>query len=146
MLYPGGPCGSGSEGASSSSSSSTTTTTGSTGGFVPATTGRRRRRGNHTAGDGDGDGDVTLDRRQENNRNARVVMNKRHGGKSRRATTCLVIATSDASIKFHEVWSEGPGGRGAGVGGGGGRMGALGGSDILEALAGVEKEGREVIR
>lgn len=58
---------------------------------------------------------------------------------------CLVIATSDASIKFHEVWSErsGPGG----VGGPGvGLGGSLGGSDILEALHGVEKEGREVIR
>lgn len=58
---------------------------------------------------------------------------------------CLVIATSDASIKFHEVWSErtGPGRAGAlGVALGGN----LGGSDILEALHGVEKEGREVIR
>lgn len=57
---------------------------------------------------------------------------------------CLVIATSDASIKFHEVWSEGSrsgvGGLGVGLGG------SLGGSDILEALHGVEKEGRDVIR
>ncbi|KAL1305169.1 hypothetical protein AAFC00_002091 [Neodothiora populina] len=57
---------------------------------------------------------------------------------------CLVIATSDASIKFHEVWSEsarsGRGELGIGLGG------SLGGSDILEALHGVDKEGREVIR
>ncbi|GAB7348985.1 hypothetical protein MBLNU459_g7966t1 [Dothideomycetes sp. NU459] len=57
---------------------------------------------------------------------------------------CLVIATSDASIKFHEVWSErsGPGGTGLSVGLGG----SLGASDILEALHGVEKEGKEIIR
>lgn len=57
---------------------------------------------------------------------------------------CLVIATSDASIKFHEVWSDGAesrvGGSSIGLGG------SLGGSDILEALHGVEKEGKEVIR
>lgn len=60
---------------------------------------------------------------------------------------CLVIATSDASIKFHEVWSEsnkGIGSAGGSVGVGIG--GSLGGSDILEALHGVEKEGKDVIR
>lgn len=55
-----------------------------------------------------------------------------------------MIATSDASIKFHEVWSDGAesrvGGSSIGLGG------SLGGSDILEALHGVEKEGKEVIR
>jgi len=56
----------------------------------------------------------------------------------------LVVATSDASIKFHEVWSEGPYGRSSGVGVG--RGGCLGGSDVLESLHGVEKEGAEVIR
>jgi len=65
-----------------------------------------------------------------------------------RAEGCLVIATSDASIKFHEVWSEGAGvgGRGGAGGLGVGLGGSLGGSDILEALHGVEKEGSEVIR
>jgi hypothetical protein len=48
---------------------------------------------------------------------------------------CLVVATSDASIKFHEVWSERPRGRGnADLRGGGwlGAGGSLGGSQILE--------------
>lgn len=51
---------------------------------------------------------------------------------------CIVVAASDESIKFHEVWS---GGKKATVGG----SGLLGGSDILEDLEGIEKEG-EVIR
>ncbi|KAF2141366.1 uncharacterized protein K452DRAFT_229057 [Aplosporella prunicola CBS 121167] len=51
---------------------------------------------------------------------------------------CVVVATSDASIKFHEVWSE-ERRRGCGLGG-------LGGSDILEELHGCEKEGQLVIR
>ncbi|GAM84520.1 hypothetical protein ANO11243_025160 [Dothideomycetidae sp. 11243] len=36
---------------------------------------------------------------------------------------CLVVAASDASIKFHEVWSDEPGGA---------RIGQLGGSAVLE--------------
>lgn len=51
---------------------------------------------------------------------------------------CIVVAGSDESIKFHEVWS---GGKKATVGG----SGLLGGSDILEDLEGIEKEG-EIIR
>ncbi|PSR97335.1 hypothetical protein BD289DRAFT_459027 [Coniella lustricola] len=47
---------------------------------------------------------------------------------------CIVVAASDESIKFHEVWS---GGKKATVGG----AGLLGGSDILEDLEGIEKEG-----
>lgn len=54
-----------------------------------------------------------------------------------------MIATSDASIKFHEVWSE-PGSSGSGAGRG--MVGSLGGSSILEALHGVELDSREVIR
>lgn len=50
----------------------------------------------------------------------------------------IVVAASDESIKFHEVWS---GGKKATVGG----PGLLGGSDILEDLEGIDKEG-EVIR
>lgn len=51
---------------------------------------------------------------------------------------CIVVAASDESIKFHEVWS---GGKKATVGG----SGLLGGSDILEGLDGIDKDG-DVIR
>ncbi|KAH7134819.1 WD40-repeat-containing domain protein, partial [Dactylonectria estremocensis] len=51
---------------------------------------------------------------------------------------CIVVASSDKSIKFHEVWSRESG---ATVGG----KGRLGGSDILEGLEGINKEG-DVIR
>lgn len=52
---------------------------------------------------------------------------------------CIVVACSDESVKFHEVWS---GKRKSMVG----HMGLLGGSDILESLEGIDKEGFEVIR
>lgn len=52
---------------------------------------------------------------------------------------CLVVASSDESVKFHEVWSETGGGMNGGVG-------CLGGSDILEGLEGVDKDWGEVIR
>lgn len=52
---------------------------------------------------------------------------------------CIIVASSDESVKFHEIWS--------GVSKSTtGRMGLLGGSDILEALEGIEKEGPNVIR
>ena len=51
---------------------------------------------------------------------------------------CIVIASSDGTIKFHKVWSSG---RAAIVGG----PGTLGGSNILECSEGLEKEG-DVIR
>ncbi|KAM0418999.1 hypothetical protein ACHAPT_012050 [Fusarium lateritium] len=50
----------------------------------------------------------------------------------------IIVASSDKSIKFHEVWSSQ---KGATVGG----SGMLGGSDILEGLEGIDKEG-DVIR
>ena len=52
---------------------------------------------------------------------------------------CIVVACSDESVKFHEVWS---GKRKSTIG----HMGLLGGSDILESLEGIDKEGFEVIR
>jgi meiosis-specific APC/C activator protein AMA1 len=52
---------------------------------------------------------------------------------------CIIVACSDQSIKFHEVWSDG-------CKTVGGRMGLLGGSAILESLEGIDKEGAEVIR
>lgn len=64
---------------------------------------------------------------------------ERHKRRNRTAAEgCIVVAASDESIKFHEVWS---GGKKATVGG----AGLLGGSDILEDLEGIDKEG-EVIR
>lgn len=51
---------------------------------------------------------------------------------------CLVIAASDKTVKFHEVWAR----EGKSMSGG---AGLLGGSDILEYLEGIDKEG-DVIR
>ena len=51
---------------------------------------------------------------------------------------CIVVASSDESVKFHEVWT-------AGLKSTSGGEGLLGGSDILEELEGIEKEA-EVIR
>ncbi|MCJ1472010.1 hypothetical protein MMC13_000654 [Lambiella insularis] len=52
---------------------------------------------------------------------------------------CIVVASSDESVKFHEVWSEARKSTG-------GSVGLLGGSDILEGLEGIDKDGAEVIR
>jgi meiosis-specific APC/C activator protein AMA1 len=51
---------------------------------------------------------------------------------------CIVVASSDESVKFHEVWTAS---QKTTVGG----EGLLGGSDILEGLEGIDKEG-DVIR
>ena len=52
---------------------------------------------------------------------------------------CIVVACSDESVKFHEVWS-------GAIKSTGGNLGLLGGSDILEGLEGIEREGKDVIR
>lgn len=52
---------------------------------------------------------------------------------------CIVVATSDSSIKFHEVWAEERKSVNS-------KGGLLGGSDILESLHGIEKDQAEVIR
>ena len=52
---------------------------------------------------------------------------------------CIVVACSDESVKFHEVWS----GTAKSTGGG---PGLLGGSAILEALEGIDRETSEIIR
>jgi WD40 repeat protein len=52
---------------------------------------------------------------------------------------CIVVACSDESVKFHEVWSGASRSTGS-------HLGLLGGSDILESLEGIDKEGTEVIR
>ena len=65
----------------------------------------------------------------------------REGGRGMTRTAaegCIVVASSDESVKFHEVWTAS---RKATKGG----EGLLGGSDILEGLEGVDKE-EEVIR
>ena len=51
---------------------------------------------------------------------------------------CIVVASSDKTVKFHEVW---PSSQKSTVGG----ASMLGGSDILEDLDGIDKEG-DVIR
>lgn len=75
----------------------------------------------------DATGRCSRDRRDRDKRRNRTAMEG-----------CIVVAASDESIKFHEVWS---GGKKATVGG----SGLLGGSDILEDLEGIDKDG-EVIR
>jgi len=52
---------------------------------------------------------------------------------------CIVVAASDGSIKFHEIWS--PSKRSIRP-----RRGLLAGSVILESFHGYDKEGRETIR
>lgn len=52
---------------------------------------------------------------------------------------CIVVASSDESVKFHEIWS---GSRKSTTG----QTGLLGGSAILESFEGIEREGAEVIR
>ncbi|KAK0741786.1 WD40-repeat-containing domain protein [Apiosordaria backusii] len=52
---------------------------------------------------------------------------------------CIMVAASDNSVRFHEVWGRDD--KVATMGG----VGMLGGSDILEGLQGIDKEG-DVIR
>ncbi|KAJ5449159.1 hypothetical protein N7445_003980 [Penicillium cf. griseofulvum] len=52
---------------------------------------------------------------------------------------CIVVASSDQTVKFHEVWT----GRRTSTSS---AYGLFGGSDILEGLEGIEKSGGEVIR
>ncbi|EMF16927.1 WD40 repeat-like protein [Sphaerulina musiva SO2202] len=62
-----------------------------------------------------------------------------NGTKGKKGEGCLVVATSDASIKFHEVWGER-----SGHGNGGKDL--LGGSSILEDGIGEAVEGLGMIR
>lgn len=52
---------------------------------------------------------------------------------------CIIVASSDQTVKFHEVWT----GRRKSTGS---ACGLLGGSDILEGIEGIEKSSSEVIR
>lgn len=51
---------------------------------------------------------------------------------------CIIVASSDESVKFHEVWIAGRKATSFG-------SGVLAGSDILEMGEGIDKEG-DVIR
>ncbi|ETS80919.1 hypothetical protein PFICI_08448 [Pestalotiopsis fici W106-1] len=71
------------------------------------------------------------------------------GSHSRRRTSrrrremgegCLIVAASDKSVKFHEVWGTSRGRSITATG-----PGALGGSDIIEMAEGIDKEG-DIIR
>ena len=59
--------------------------------------------------------------------------------KPRHTDGCIVVAASDETVRFHEVWSDCR----KGVIG---WRGVLGGSDILEGLEGIDKDGGETIR
>jgi hypothetical protein len=52
---------------------------------------------------------------------------------------CIIVASSDQTVKFHEVWT----GRRTSFGS---SSGLFGGSDILESMEGIDKSGSEVIR
>ncbi|KAJ5637690.1 hypothetical protein N7490_007569 [Penicillium lividum] len=52
---------------------------------------------------------------------------------------CIIVASSDQTVQFHEVWT----GRRKSISS---AYGILGGSDILEGMEGIEKSGSEVIR
>lgn len=52
---------------------------------------------------------------------------------------CIVVAASDAAIRFHEIWTGGKKVMGC-------APGLLGGSDILEGLHGIEREAGPTIR
>lgn len=51
---------------------------------------------------------------------------------------CIVVATSDMAIRFHEIWSDKR--SSASLLAGSGAAGLLGGSDILEGLHGIERK------
>ncbi|KAJ5880314.1 uncharacterized protein N7473_011367 [Penicillium subrubescens] len=53
---------------------------------------------------------------------------------------CIIVASSDQTVKFHEVWT------GRRTSTGSAACGLFGGSDILEGMEGIEKSGSEVIR
>ncbi|KAF1999139.1 WD40 repeat-like protein [Amniculicola lignicola CBS 123094] len=61
-------------------------------------------------------------------------------GQSGASEGCIVVAASDAAIRFHEIWTDDK----KGLGGDG--VGLLGGSEILENLHGIERDGDLVIR
>ena len=75
--------------------------------------------GSHEAGEGTAMGEIWYSRTKEEG--------------------CIVVASSDETVKFHEVWAGKS--RATGM-----RAGGLGGSSILEGLEGVEGWGGDIIR
>lgn len=78
-------------------------------------------------------------RRTRSGRGAAAPGIDRRKGLQRHSDGCIVVAASDETVRFHEVWSDCR----KGVIG---WRGVLGGSDILEGLEGIEKDGGETIR
>ena len=111
----------------------------------PAKTGRRSR---HTAPSASWDTlgqekckeNTTRRDRQNEQRTGSIGRGMTPAGKGQRETWegCIIVAASDESVKFHEVWEADNK-----IAAGG--PGMLGGSDILEGLEGIDKDG-EVIR
>lgn len=52
---------------------------------------------------------------------------------------CIIVASSDQTVKFHEVWTGHRKSTGS-------ASGLFGGSDILESIEGIEKSSSEIIR
>ncbi|KAI5799847.1 WD40-repeat-containing domain protein [Geopyxis carbonaria] len=59
--------------------------------------------------------------------------------KARDTEGCIVVAASDETVRFHEVWSDTRRGVLS-------WKGVLGGSDILEQMEGIDNDGSDVIR
>lgn len=59
--------------------------------------------------------------------------------KPRDSEGCIVVAASDETVRFHEVWSDTRRGVLS-------WKGVLGGSDILEQMEGIDTDGGDVIR
>lgn len=72
-------------------------------------------------------------------RRRRTRSGREGGTRPRSSDGCIVVAASDETVRFHEVWSD----TRRGIVG---WRGVLGGSDILEGLEGIEKDGGECIR
>lgn len=76
------------------------------------------------------------------NQRASVRPRAKEGGLWCSRTTqegCIIVASSDESVKFHEIWSNTTKRPSAAAG-------PYGGSEIFDGLEGLEKPGREIIR
>lgn len=111
---------------------------------LPGTVGTITTANSRRIEDSNDDGDVL----REEFGVAAAVANRSSGSAGARWTSrtgrpksegCIVVAASDETVRFHEVWSE----TRRGILG---WRGVLGGSDILEGLEGIEKDGGEMIR